>query len=459
MSPTLACLLGVGCGPSDGVSPLAAPEIVTTSVAANPHNVVSLMVTAELENADSVVVRYGRAGEALDSTTAAVRPDAGSASVPVFGLLPETSYALRIVAHGSEEAVERDLPSFVTGSLPADLPSYSASGSDPSPGYVVLAAGRYGLAIDNTGRVVWYHAFPIGPGLNFQAQPNARYVARPPPPDAATVAPWVEIDPLGNQTRTLGCARGLQPRFHDLIASPTGDYWLMCDETRVMDLSAHGGSVEAEVMGTVVQHLSAEGILLFEWSAFDHFAITDLEPASLLGAAVNWTHGNALDLDDDGNLIVSFRSLHEVTKIDASTGSVMWRMGGLRNQFAFHGSPTPAFARQHGVRATAAGRLTLLDNSGDALASRAESYEYDPDRRTAQLVASYAPTIAVNARLGGTTQTLPGGRTLVAFGDGGRVQEYDNDGAVVWEIDGDAGYVFRAERIRSLYHPGLDAPD
>jgi hypothetical protein len=28
----------------------------------------------------------------------------------------------------------------------------------------------------------------------------------------------------------------------------------------------------------------------------------------------------------------------------------------------------------------------------------------------------------------------------------------------VWRIDGHAGYVFRAQRIRSLYAPGVDTP-
>jgi hypothetical protein len=63
----------------------------------------------------------------------------------------------------------------------------------------------------------------------------------------------------------------------------------------------------------------------------------------------------------------------------------------------------------------------------------------------------------VRAQLGGTTQDLPGGRALVAFGDGGKVQEYDAVGNVVWEIEGNAGYVFRAERIASLYRPGAAA--
>src|SRR5436190_1114175 len=83
----------------------------------------------------------------------------------------------------------------------SDLPHYAASGADPSPGYVVFAAGFYGVVIDNTGRVVWYRRFPNGPGLTFMAQPNGRYVARPSTPDVSDEEPWLELDPLGNVTR------------------------------------------------------------------------------------------------------------------------------------------------------------------------------------------------------------------------------------------------------------------
>jgi len=79
-------------------------------------------------------------------------------------------------------------------------------------------------------------------------------------------------------------------------------------------------------------------------------------------------------------------------------------------------------------------------------------------RRAARLVGSYGPSPAVIALLGGTTQDLPGGRTLVAFGNGGRVEEYDASGAVVWRIEGNLGYIFRAQRIGSLYRPGVGSP-
>jgi hypothetical protein len=69
-------------------------------------------------------------------------------------------------------------------------------------------------------------------------------------------------------------------------------------------------------------------------------------------------------------------------------------------------------------------------------------------------VTTAAPAPPTVAQLGGTTQPLPGGGLLVAFGNGNRVQEFDANGTIVWEIQGNSGYVFRATRIRSLYNPG-----
>jgi outer membrane protein assembly factor BamB len=347
--------------------------------------------------------------------------------------------------------------SFTTGSLPADLPRFTASGADPSPGYVAFAAGNYGMVIDNTGRTVWYHRFPNGPGLNFQPQPNGRYTARPPTSSPGETGKWVEIDPLGNVTRVLGCADGLQARLHDLLAESNGSYWLMCDRIRTVDLSSSGGSPQAVVMGTGVQHISANGDVLFNWSPFDHIEVDlrDVDGADRTANPINWTHGNALDLDSDGNVLLSFRNLNEIIKINTQTGTVMWRMGGSHNQFTLVDVSAPAFARQHGVRSTGAGRLQLLDNLGDSRGSRAEHYAYDEQLRTLRLISSVASSAGVTALIGGTTQSLPADRFLVSFGNGGSVEEYDAAGNVTWKIDGNAGYVFRAERIRSLYHPGV----
>ena len=435
-----------------GVVPPPAPVIEAAAAATNPQNVLSAIVTVRVRNADSVAVRVHPTAD--DSVTPRVALSDGAATIAVLGLRPEQPYVLRPVAYGPGGAVTGDALEITTGSLPTDLPRYTASGSDPSPGYVVFAAGLYGVVIDNTGRVVWYHRLS-GPSLNFMAQPTGRYVARPSTPYPNDVEHWVELDPLGVVKHTLSCARGFSSRPHDLIAEADGSYWIMCDETRVMDLTAYGGAAEARVTGTVVQHVGADRELVFEWNPFDHFAITDVHQAERTGTNVNWMHGNAIDLDTDGNLLVSFRNLEEITKIDVRTGAVIWRMGGRRNQFAFVGTPTTAFTRQHGVRSSAAGTFIILDNLGSPGESRAERYVVDEIARTARLASSYGSVPGVVTQIGGSVQPLPNGRTLVSFGTEGRVEEYDAEGRVVWRIDGHPGYVFRAQRIRSLYAPGV----
>jgi hypothetical protein len=415
--------------------------------------VISAIVVAEANNADSVRVlfRVDSAAATADSATPA-EPAREVNTLAVLGLLPETRYVMRPVAYGRGGMTTGEPIPFTTGALPADLPRYLAGGDDPSPGYVVFAAGKYGLVIDNSGRVVWYRHFPDGLWLNFMSQGNDRYVARRVTPDLFDREPWIEVDALGVLTRTLGCAMDLQPRFHDLIVEADGAYWALCDDVRIVDLSAHGGHEEAEVTATAVQHIGSDGTLRFHWTPFDHFDISDLDSATRAGERVNWTHGNSLDIDPEGNLLVSFRNLNEITSIDTRNGTVRWRLGGARSQFVFGGDS--GFAGQHGVRALSGDRIVLLDNIG-AEASRAEEWGIDRWTATATLLGSRSAVPAVRTLTGGSVQSLSGGRTLVSFGTEGRVEEYDATGRVVWRMEGTPGYVFRAQRIPSLYRPGL----
>src|SRR5207245_4845941 len=120
--------------------------------------------------------------------------------------------------------------------------------------------------------------------------------------------------------------------------------------TERMEPPAVARGAKAKVQSAVVHHASGDRTLLFQCNPFDHFSIEDLPLADRTGPTVNWTHGTALDLDSDGNLVVSFRSLNEITKIDTRTGAVLWRMGGIKNEFTFLDTPLPAFAHQHGLR-------------------------------------------------------------------------------------------------------------
>jgi hypothetical protein len=450
--------LGSACDHAPGAPTRASPpDILAASVAPLAHSVLGALATVRAQRGTTARVRFQLAGAAPAEadTSPAVRLTSDSASILVLGLHAGRRYTTRVEVDGPGGTAVGEPLAFDTGLLPSDLPRYDAGGPDPTPGFVVFAAGRYGVVIDNAGRVVWYREFPANIGLSFMAEPNGRYFLRPQTPEPDDLEPWLEVDPSGAITRTLGCAAGLQPRPHDLIAERDGAWWIMCDEARSMDLRAFGGAANARVTGTVVQHVGADGTLRFQWSPFDHFAITDLEPAQRTGASVNWTHGNAIELDARGHLLVSFRNLSEITSIDTTTGRVRWRLGGRANQFAFVGQAAPSFAGQHGIRAFPDGSLLVFDNVGNPVESRVEGYQLDEARRTARTTLSYGSAAPALTTTGGSVQALPGGRTLVSFGTAGRVEEHDAAGALLWHVVGHAGYVFRAQRIVSLYAPGV----
>src|SRR5688572_20669667 len=100
----LATTLVAAC--HDGASGVTAPThptITSASVAPNPTNVLSAVVSVRVRDADSVAVRFSFPGNAspVDSLTPAVSVAGDSALVPVLGLFPARAYTLRPIAYGA----------------------------------------------------------------------------------------------------------------------------------------------------------------------------------------------------------------------------------------------------------------------------------------------------------------------------------------------------------------------
>ncbi len=106
-------------------------------------------------DADSAAVRFHPDGSSEpDNVTPAVKTAGDSAVISVLGLLPARRYTLS-VAYGAGGSGVGNAMQFTTDTLPSDLPRYSASGTDPSPGYIVFSAGVYALAA-TLDRASWY---------------------------------------------------------------------------------------------------------------------------------------------------------------------------------------------------------------------------------------------------------------------------------------------------------------
>jgi hypothetical protein len=441
-------LMLVGCDTGGPVAPGATPAYLGLDVSANPHNAISAVALVKARLADSAFVRFWSAGGAVTTSPAYAFHDDTLVVVPVLGLDTARMYEIEAgLWFGDSVAMGVDTATFHSGSLPAWVPTVGTSGADTSPGFLALSFRDGPVIIDNTGKVVWYRHFPNGTLNSFQAHADGRYTVLG-LDDAANA--FRILDELGNETGALACT-GYPTRFHDLRVEADGTAWILCDDTRVMDLSGVGGANPAAVTATVVQHLDRSGEVLFQWNAFDHFAITDLAFADRTGESVNFTHGNGVTIDTDGNLLLSFRSLNEITKVDVRTGAVLWRFGGLRNQFTLVNDSRGPFQWQHGLRVVAPGQIQILDNRFSA-PSRFVLYLLNPQAMTALAIVEFVDGPQTWANVGGSTDAIANGHAVVSFGRAGRVVEVDESGNRAWEVTGTDGvYIFRAQRIASLY--------
>ena len=226
---------------------------------------------------------------------------------------------------------------------------------------------------------------------------------------------------------SLGSVNGFAIDSHDLLTFPDGHFMLIAKESRFMDISAYSwfgpngnlpGGSNAEVIGVVIQEFDENKDLVWEWKAHDHFEFDDVDSVWLKGPnKVDWTHSNAIEVDADGNVLLSSRHFNEITKIDRQTDAIIWRMGGKENQFTFT-NDTLWFNGQHDIRRISNGNITLFDNGRyhDPPLARALEYSLDETNLIATLEWEYFYDSAVDSRSLGNFQTLPNDNRLIDFG-------------------------------------------
>ena len=259
---------------------------------------------------------------------------------------------------------------------------------------------------------------------------------------------WFIMDSLQNEVDSVYCVNGYTADNHDFIALANGNYVLFAYDQQpyAMDTIVTGGDPNATIEGLIIQELDANHNLVFQWSSWDHFHVTDNTYLNLTSSSLPFIHANAIDIDFDGHFLISSRGLDEITKIHRTTGEVIWRWGGSQNEFNFINDYP--FTHQHSIQSLGGNRYLLYDNgnysaqhTGTINISRAVEYVLDTNLMTAEKVwefvhpdSLYTPTI-------GSVQRLPNGNTLIDFGN----LQFAGIGSVITEVDSAANIVFQLE--------------
>jgi hypothetical protein len=462
------------CASDKGFGPGArAPSVSAVTAAVNAFNALSVVVTFQLSDADSVRLLY-RSATGSELTTPFVPATSAAMRLAALGLRPSTRYTITVEAVGARGTIRSAGMDIDTGALPDAIRGLRlAATGTPGPGYTLVVPvymdrnpGAFIVAFDETGALCWYRSFP-GEGWAVEAKqlPNGHftaYVGRSYgwQPDQGR---YVEFTPSGEEVRSFRAPtpvwtdpHELQLSFQDTMLTAAH---LIGYQIQPVDLRAVGGAANTPLALHSIVRQGPGGATEFVWNAADHFDISDWP--TVTGPTFDLVHPSSLALDRDGNYIVSFQAVDQIVKIDARSGEILWRFGGRRNEFLLLDDPLGGFHGQHSVRVLANGNLLLMDNHirSPALTSRAVEYSVDAATRTARLVWEYRPAPAVTSPIMGSAQRLVNGSTLVGFGAAGQVAEVDAGGRVVWSgvLTDDAAprfqppQIYRAIRIASLY--------
>lgn len=441
-------------------APAIIPGIQAVRIYDNPNNVLSAIVTARTSDAAAAAVEFG-SDSLFRQSTPFIQTYEDSIRIPVLGLEPEKNYLMRTVAVSSSgQKSYSQLFSFQTKSLPNDIPEISViANNSPASGFVMMgfASSRggsqnfYAIIIDNEGAVVWYRSFK-SPFVDFQKQVGGNYTVF----SSADGSPphFYEMNNLGEVLREFRASNGLETGPHEIKLLPDR-YCLFGIEFRQMNLTSIGGISNASVRSTVVEY-HRQNRQPLRWSPADYLQVTDAaSDVSLTSPTVNPWHGNAIDIDADDNLLVSFRNSDEIIKIDSRTGTIIWRLGGKNNQFTFINDRFNGFSHQHGIRRLSNGNIILFDNGNlhNPQASRAVEYRLNEAAKTAELVWEYLNEPPLYSFALGFAQRLSNGNTLICYGAAQRVIEVDMSGAKQWELAlaNSTDFVYRAFKIDSLY--------
>lgn len=316
----------------------------------------------------------------------------------------------------------------------------------PSPGHVLLTLGLwtepspfFETAVDANG----VPAFVVSTAnsMDLKPAPGGHYsVARGRAEGGADV---VELD---EQLREVGRYRtvGLQHTDgHDAILEEDGTRYLL----------AYEPNTRTGLTDAVVQHVAADGSVLFEWNSADH---VDVEAETVVGVDdPDYAHINSVEVMQDGDLLLSFRHLSSVLKVARTAhdgfaaGEVVWRLGGRASDFTVRdpdGSPDGGPCAQHTAHELPNGDIQVFDNGAWSL----NPLCIDPADPAGDTVAR-TPTRIAQFRLDETD----GSATVVeeqVVGDryaifAGSVQPLDGDRSMI-------GWASSTEAVASELGPG-----
>ena len=347
-----------------------------------------------------------------------------------------------------------------------------------APGYVFLApkmvvAQAGPMIMDNRGEVVWFKPLNTRGVTDFRVQ---HYQGKP-------VLTWwrghvsnvgvgdgwyVIYDTSYRPVAEVRPGNGLVGDVHEFLITKNDTAVFTVYHRLAVDLSSVGGPKAGSIWDGIIQEVDIKtGRVLFEWHSYPQVSPSESyapPPGAKAGPKAppyDYFHINSIDVEANGNFLVSARNTHTLYEIDRKTKKILWRLGGKKSSFKM--GPGTKFAWQHDARRHADGTITMFDNGAAPPVekfTRILVLRANTATKKVTLVRSYHHPQRLLAPFEGNAQFLPNGDIFVGWGAQPYVSELSHSGALLFDAyfghgqpPGKDADTYRAYRFAWHGHP------
>jgi hypothetical protein len=403
----------------------------------------------------------------------------GSGKQVAYSFRVDTPYPTANVAEfPNPQPAPADYESFATlPGVQAPILTVTVADRDPAAGDILTTngpgPGQYGpLIYTPQGRLVWFDKLSRGEtaeDLNeqtYEGQPALTWWK-----GRVLSLGFGQGEDLVMNSRYQTVARvhggnGLRADLHDFQIAPGDVAYITAFNPIRCDLASVKGARDGTITDTAIQEIDMKtGLVRWEWHSLDHVAAEESEAeAPSTATPWDWFHINSIDVEGAGgagsnpygNIFISARSTWAGYQLEAGSGKILWRLGGLKSSFKM--GPGTETAWQHDGRILADGEVTFFDDGSNPpihSQSRAVRIKLDFKTHEAQLASVYThPNPPLLAASQGNMQTLADGSTVVGYGGVPEISEYAEDGSLLF----DAHEPFEMAFYRAFRYPWSGRP-
>ena len=224
--------------------------------------------------------------------------------------------------------------------------------------------------------------------------------------------------------------------LHREIILHEGSYLSIAYDTFRMDRSHLGGGSSDIIVSDKIVKLDKKGKVLQEYPLSKYYDCTKIDNFSPLAEVIHqfgetaqdFTHCNAISIDQDGNYLISVKNFNQILKINKDSGEKIWTIGAGWNgngQGSISMSPEYYFFRQHTITKTQDGHYMVFDNGDVNLrkTSRILLWKIDSNNQASDFKRIDLPENLFSSAMGSVYENPATGNLLISSGNTGTVLE------------------------------------